>query len=133
HLGRVEIERRHAGWRSRPDEALEVAVDDGVPELAAAQVHAADGVAGRAVAGDALLGIQLRAVGDVGVGILGVMQRRLSEKRGSENQRCCPHGWLIYTQPRGTLSSNSPGSGIHRFRPGYFTGLSLPCFFLNAR
>ena len=44
---------RHAGRRAGPDEALEIAVDDGVSKRAAAQVDAADRVALRAVAGDA--------------------------------------------------------------------------------
>ena len=50
-----------AAWAG-PDEAGEVAIGDGVPELPAAQVHAADRVTLRAVAGCAARSVEARAV-----------------------------------------------------------------------
>ena len=59
HLGVVERERRHPrGLRTGPDESREIVVGRRVPELAAAQVDAADRVALCAVARDASRRVQ---------------------------------------------------------------------------
>ena len=82
HLGVVERERRHPrGLRPGPDEAGELVVGDRVPELAAAQVDAADRVALRAVAGHASRRVEARPIRDVDVWILAVVNRRRRLRR----------------------------------------------------
>ena len=63
----VELERLHAGaGNAGRDDADEFLIGHRVPELAAAQIDAADAVAVGAVAGRALRVVEPRAVGDVG-------------------------------------------------------------------
>ena len=118
--------------RAGPDEALEVPIDDGVPERAAAQVDPADRIALRAVTGDALRRVQRRPVGDIRVGILAVVQRGLGLRPGG-SQADRPqhhrqhHGRRASTHGSPSLSAASRLSPCRHYPP-MLAGVSITPF-----
>ena len=66
-LGRVEVSRRHPGFRNpRRDQCLELPIVGRAPQLAAAKVHARDRVTGGAMTGGTLTAVDGEAILDVG-------------------------------------------------------------------